>query len=131
MNTVVYGLTYAVSQSTVFLMYAIVFRFGAFQVTLPEDHVVYQPFQNIFVAFIALVFGAVGAGQAGAFAPNYAKAKLSANRIFALLDREPVIDSYSEEGAKPVSEKRRLLCDYNICVHKEFLSHLCHFCLLL
>ena len=38
-----------------------------------------------------------------AFAPNYAKAKQSANRIFALLDREPVVDGYSEDGLKPVS----------------------------
>ena len=48
-------------------------------------------FEAIFVAFTALVFGAIGASQAGAFAPNYAKAKLSADRIFFLLDRVPVI----------------------------------------
>ena len=45
-------------------------------------------------------------GQAGAFAPNYAKAKISANRIFALLDRRPAIDSYSEDGSKLVSAFR-------------------------
>ena len=45
----------------------------------------------------------MAAGQAGAFAPNYAKARLSANRIFALLDRLPATSVYfSEEGAKPV-----------------------------
>ena len=51
--------------------------------------------------FNALIFGAVAAGQAGAFAPNYAKARVSANRIFALLNRIPAIDSYSPEGEKP------------------------------
>ena len=51
--------------------------------------------------FNALIFGVVAAGQAGAFAPNYAKARVSANRIFALLNRIPAIDGYSVEGEKP------------------------------
>ena len=49
------------------------------------------------------MFGGFGAGQAGAFAPNYTKARLSANRIFFLLDHKPVIDGYSEEGTKLVN----------------------------
>ena len=102
-NTVVYGLTYAISQVVIYLMYAVVFRFGAFQVTREPGSVAHADFETVFVAFIALVFGAIGAGQAGAFAPNYAKAKLSADRIFFLLDRVPVIDGYSQDGVKPVS----------------------------
>ena len=102
LNTMVYGITYAFSQGVIFLMYAVVFRFGAFQITLPDNNIASTSFDNIFVVFFALVFGAAGAGQAGAFAPNYAKAKLSANRIFHLIDREPVIDSYSEEGTELV-----------------------------
>ena len=102
-NTVVYGLTYAISQVVIYLMYAVVFRFGAFQVTREPGTIAHANFEDVFVAFIALVFGAIGAGQAGAFAPNYAKAKLSADRIFFLLDRVPVIDGYSEDGEKPVS----------------------------
>lgn len=43
------------------------------------------------------------AGQIAGFAPNYIKAKISAARIFALLDRVPLIDSYSTEGEKIVS----------------------------
>ena len=83
-------------------MYPVVFRFGAFQVLLDPSHVAYASFANVFRVFFALIFGAVGAGQAGAFAPNYAKARLSANRIFLLLDREPIIDGYSKEGTKLV-----------------------------
>lgn len=104
LNCVTYGLTYGFSQAVVFIMYAIVFRFGAFQIT--TDVVVVQAsFDQIFVVMFALVFGAAGAGQAGAFAPNYAKAKLSASRIFHLLDREPLIDSYSEDGLKLVRDQ--------------------------
>ena len=101
-NTIIYGLTYAISQSTVYVMYPIIFRFGAFQVLLDPSNVASAQFQDIFRVFFALIFGAVGAGQAGAFAPNYAKARTSANRIFVLLDREPIIDGYSEEGTKLV-----------------------------
>ena len=98
-----YGLTYGFSQGVLFFGYVITFRFGAFLVTRPLDNVLYTAFSDIFVVFLALVFGAMAAGQAGAFAPNYAKARLSANRIFALLDRIPKTSVYcSEEGATPV-----------------------------
>jgi len=53
-------------------------------------------------------------GQAGQFAPDYGKAKAAAAKIFALLDRVPVIDSYSTEGEKPVSWGTPLV-DKKIC----------------
>ena len=84
-------------------MFAIVFRFGAYQVTLDPGNIAFLEFQNVFRVFTALVFGAVTVGQAGAYAPDYPAAKLSANRIFALLDLKPEIDSYSEDGDKLVS----------------------------
>ena len=52
--------------------------------------------------FFALLFGILAASQGTILAPNYAKAKLSAKRIFALVDLVPAIDSFSEEGDKPV-----------------------------
>ena len=69
----------------------------------PVGSVAHEEFQDVFVAFMAVIFGAFGVGQASSFAPNYAKAKLSANRIYSLLDREPEIDGYSTDGLKPVS----------------------------
>ena len=65
--------------------------------------IAYSTFSSVFVVFTAVIFGALGAGQASSFAPDYAKAKESANRIFALLDREPVVDGYSKDGLQPVS----------------------------
>ena len=85
-------------------MYAVIYRFGAFQVTRDSDDIAHASFEDVFRVIIALIFGAFSVGQASAFAPNYAKAKLSANRIFALLDREPIIDGYSTEGDELVSE---------------------------
>lgn len=53
--------------------------------------------------FSAIVFGAVALGHASSFAPDYAKAKLSAAHLFSLFERQPLIDSYSGEGLWPVS----------------------------
>lgn len=54
--------------------------------------------------FSAVVFGAMALGQSSSFAPDYAKAKTSAAHLFVLFERVPSIDSYSEEGEKPVSK---------------------------
>ena len=102
LNTIVYGLTYGFSQGIVFFGFVLTFGFGAFQVVQDRESVVYEEYSHILVALMAVIFGAQGVGQASSFAPNYAKAKQSANRIYALLDREPVIDGYSEDGLKPV-----------------------------
>ena len=96
-----YGFTYSFSQAVIFFLYAIAFRFGAFLVDT-DNPILHEDFEDIFIVFMAIVFGAISAGQASAFAPNYAKAKISANRIFALLDRVPIIDNFSEEGQKLV-----------------------------
>lgn len=59
-------------------------------------------YHDYFRVVLATVFGALIAGQIASFAPDYVKAKMSAARIFLLLDRVPEIDSYSEEGQKLV-----------------------------
>ena len=51
---------------------------------------------------LATTFGALIAGQISSFAPDYIAAKVSAARIFKLLDRVPAIDSYSSEGEELV-----------------------------
>lgn len=42
-------------------------------------------------------------GQVSSFAPDYAKAKVSAAHVIMVIEKTPVIDSYSTEGLKPVS----------------------------
>lgn len=61
------------------------------------------PLLPVSRVFSAIVFGAVALGHASSFAPDYAKAKLSAAHLFMLFERQPLIDSYSEEGLRPVS----------------------------
>ncbi|ELU13296.1 hypothetical protein CAPTEDRAFT_217926 [Capitella teleta] len=51
--------------------------------------------------FSAIVFGAMSAGQASSFAPDYGKAKIAAAKLLQLFDRVPLIDSSSSEGESP------------------------------
>lgn len=101
MYPVAYGFTFAFSQAITFIMFAIVFRFGAFQI-VSDNPIIHEEFQDVFRTFSALIFGAVSLAHASSFAPNYTRARVSANRIFSLLDRQPAIDNYKEEGLKLV-----------------------------
>ncbi|KAG7242239.1 hypothetical protein INR49_024285 [Caranx melampygus] len=49
----------------------------------------------------AVLYGAMAVGEANSFAPNYAKAKMSASHLMMLLKREPAIDNLSQQGESP------------------------------
>ncbi|XP_075697538.1 ATP-dependent translocase ABCB1-like isoform X2 [Rhinoderma darwinii] len=91
-----YGFTYAVSQSINFFVNAAVFRFGAWLIA----HC-YTQFENVFIVFSAIIFAAMNVGQSTSLAPDFGKARVSAQRMMKLLERKPAIDSYSEDGEKP------------------------------
>ncbi|KAM6338977.1 ATP-binding cassette sub-family B member 5 [Podargus strigoides] len=90
-----YGFTYGVAQCANYFINAAVFRFGAWLIARCLTN-----FENVFIVFSSVIFAAMNVGQSASLAPDYGKARLSAQRIFQLLDRKPLIDSYSEEGEK-------------------------------
>jgi ABC-type multidrug transport system fused ATPase/permease subunit len=89
------GIAYSCSSATIFFAYSASFAFGAYLVA--NDGLRYQ---DMFKVFSTILFGAMSAGQASSFAPDYGKAKTASARLFALFDRVPPIDSSSESGEK-------------------------------
>ncbi|XP_064300539.1 ATP-binding cassette sub-family B member 5 isoform X11 [Phalacrocorax carbo] len=90
-----YGFTYGVAQCANYFINAAVFRFGAWLIAHSLTN-----FENVFIVFSSIIFTAMKVAQSASLAPDYGKARMSAQRIFQLLDRKPLIDSYSEEGEK-------------------------------
>ena len=78
-----------------YFSYAASFTFGAYLIAKGE-----MDFPDVFRVFGALVFCAMGLGNASSWAPDAAKAKIAAARIFGLIDRVPEIDSSSTAGKK-------------------------------
>ena len=81
-----YGMIYGLSQGIIFFAYAATFHFGGYLIEsgrLPEDD-----FDKIYKVLMAVVFGAMSAGQSSAFAPDFGEAKLSALRMIKEGDRK-------------------------------------------
>ena len=84
-----YGMIYGLSQGIIFFAYAATFQFGGYLIEkgiLPQN-----AFQDIFKVLMAVVFGAMSAGQSSAFAPDFGEAKLSALRM--IKERDDDIES--------------------------------------
>uniref|UniRef100_A0A8C5I326 ATP-binding cassette sub-family B member 5 n=1 Tax=Gouania willdenowi TaxID=441366 RepID=A0A8C5I326_GOUWI len=92
----IYGFTFSFSQSMIYFAYAGCFRFGAWLVTEGRMDV-----EGVFLVISAVLYGAMALGEANSFAPNYAKAKLSASHLIMLLNKEPAIDNLSHDGESP------------------------------
>uniref|UniRef100_A0A8D1K4H9 Multidrug resistance protein 1 n=1 Tax=Sus scrofa TaxID=9823 RepID=A0A8D1K4H9_PIG len=53
------------------------------------------------LVFSAIVYGAMAMGHVSSFAPDYAEAKVSAAHIIMIIEKTPLVDSYSTTGLKP------------------------------
>eukprot|EP00123_Amoebidium_parasiticum_P013463 comp21970_c0_seq1/m.31708 comp21970_c0_seq1/g.31708 ORF comp21970_c0_seq1/g.31708 comp21970_c0_seq1/m.31708 type:complete len:1325 (-) comp21970_c0_seq1:487-4461(-) len=94
------GLGFGFTEFMMFAIWAISFWYGA---KLAQDGEV--DFTAIMKAISAIVFGAMTAGQVAAIAPDGAKAKVAATKVFRLLALVPEIDSRNPNGRVPESLK--------------------------
>ena len=62
-----------------------------------DDYVIFIIILSFRVVF-ATMFAALTAGNVSSMAPDFLAAKISAARIFEILDLVPPIDSFSKEG---------------------------------
>ncbi|XP_004677183.1 PREDICTED: ATP-binding cassette sub-family B member 5 [Condylura cristata] len=89
------GGCYAISHAFVYFAYAAGFRFGAYLIQAGR-----MTPEGMFIVFTAIAYGAMAMGEALVLAPEYSKAKSGAAHLFALLEKKPTIESYSQEGKK-------------------------------
>ncbi|XP_076435094.1 ATP-dependent translocase ABCB1-like [Babylonia areolata] len=89
------GFAFGFSQGCMYFVYASAFMLGAYLIEESE-----MTFEDVFLVFGAIVFGAMALGNASAFAPDAGKAQVSAQRIIKLLDSVPSINSQSTEGRR-------------------------------
>ena len=82
------GLVFSCGQTIPFFGYALSLYYGGALVATEGLR-----YENVIKVSEALIFGSWMLGQALAFAPNFNTAKISAGRIFKLLDRVPEITS--------------------------------------
>ncbi|KAJ6585057.1 P-loop containing nucleoside triphosphate hydrolase protein [Mycena capillaripes] len=89
------NLLYALSQSMIFFVIALIFWFGATLVSKREA----STFQ-FFVGLMCSTFSAIQAGNVFSFVPDMSSAKGAATDIVRLLDSLPEIDAESTAGKK-------------------------------
>lgn len=91
------GLVFSCGQTAPLLGYAVSLFYGGYLVAREG-----LDYQNVIKVSEALIFGSWMLGQALAFAPNFNTAKISAGRIFRLLDRMPQITSPAGSAGRDV-----------------------------
>uniref|UniRef100_A0A3Q3W723 Uncharacterized protein n=1 Tax=Mola mola TaxID=94237 RepID=A0A3Q3W723_MOLML len=89
----VYGLTISFAQAMMYFAYAASFCFGAWLIEKGR-----MEMEGVFLVIMTILYGAMALGEANTFAPNYAKAKMSASHVMMLINKKPAIDNLSEEG---------------------------------
>ncbi|XP_019299110.2 ATP-binding cassette sub-family B member 5 [Panthera pardus] len=108
------GSCYAFSHAFVYFAYAVGFRFGVYLIQAGR-----MTPEGMFIVFTAIAYGAMAIGETLVLVPEYSRAKSGAAHLFALLEKKPTIDSYSQEGKTPDT------CEGNIEFREVSFSYPC------
>ncbi|XP_067650050.1 ATP-dependent translocase ABCB1-like [Haliotis asinina] len=87
------GFAHGFSQCILYFAYAAAFTYGAYLVQTGE-----MQFFNVFRVFASIVFGGQQSGRATSSSKDYAKGKMAAGRLFAVMDRQPEISTTTSKG---------------------------------
>jgi len=90
----IFGASFAISQTILYIAFAIAFLYGSHLIRTEE-----MDFNRVFMVVAVILFGAMGIGETIAFAPDFTKAKFAASKMFALFDRIPPIDIANTGGS--------------------------------
>jgi len=94
-SAIVSGLGFGFAEASQFLIWALAFWYGS---NLAADGEC--DFAGMMKAISAVLFSAIMLGQMSSLMPDFGKAKAAAASIYAILDRVPVVDSFSSEGTR-------------------------------
>ncbi|KAG8727076.1 GTPase-activating protein, partial [Ceratobasidium sp. 428] len=97
---------YALSQSMIFFVIALVFWYGSKLVGSRE-----YTTTAFFICLMSTTFGSIQAGNVFMFVPDMSSAKGAANDIINLLDSRPEIDAESPEGDKVPNARGRVVLE--------------------
>ncbi|CAG8514236.1 2992_t:CDS:2, partial [Diversispora eburnea] len=89
------SVSFAFAQSVIFLANGLGFWYGSRLFRDGEYSI-----NKMFTVFFAIIFGSMSAGRAFQFIPDIMKAKQSAASIISLIERNPMIDTWSKSGKK-------------------------------
>ncbi|XP_067649961.1 ATP-dependent translocase ABCB1-like [Haliotis asinina] len=87
------GFAHGFSQCILYFAYAAAFTYGAYLVQTGE-----MQFFDVFRVFTSIVFGGQQSGRATSSSKDYAKGKMAAGRLFAVMDRQPEISTTTSKG---------------------------------
>lgn len=83
------GLAYGISQFMFYGAFALCFWYGGRLIGAGE-----ATFEEVLTTSMAVLMGAMGAGEAGGFASKTAHAREAARRVFSVIDRVPDVDVF-------------------------------------
>ncbi|XP_046573597.1 ATP-dependent translocase ABCB1-like [Haliotis rubra] len=87
------GFAHGFSQCILYFAYAAAFTYGSYLVQTGE-----MQFFEVFRVFASIVFGGQQSGRATSSSNDYAKGKMAAGRLFAVIDRTPEISTETSKG---------------------------------